>query len=80
MVCYIIFPVVLFLIILNGYLRGRWKQQTDVVLGIVVCGTVLFAIYSNGWIALVYLGVIWLVGGNLLLTPLAKMAARRLLS
>lgn len=79
MTCYIVFAFVLFLIILNGYLRGRWKQQIDIVLGMLICGTVIFAIYSRGWIALVYLGLIWLIGGNLILTPLAKTAARKLL-
>ncbi len=80
MVCYAIFAAVLFLIILNGYLRGRWKRYTDIVLGLALCATVLYAAYSKGWIVLVYLTVIWLIGGNLILTPLAKVAARKLLS
>jgi len=80
MLCYIIFVAGLFLVILNGYLRGRWRQYVDIVLGIAICATVVFAIYSKGWIALIYLGVIWVIGGNLILKPLAKMAARKLLS
>ena len=80
MLCYVIFAAGLFLVILNGYLRGRWRQYTDIVLGLVICMTTIFTVYSKGWIALIYLSVIWIIEGNLILTPLAKMAARRLLS
>jgi hypothetical protein len=80
MACDITFTVVLFLMILNGYLRGRWKQQIDIVLGAIGCGIVILGVYSEGWVALIYLAVIWLIGGNLILTPFARMAARKLLS
>ncbi len=79
MVCYIIFAIVLFLVIVNGCLRGRWKQQVDIALGIVICGAISYAVYSRGRMALIYLSVIWLLGGNLIFTPLAKRAARKLL-
>jgi hypothetical protein len=80
MTYYIPFSIVLFLIILNGYLRGKWKQYVDIVLGVVIFAIVVFAIYSEGLATLIYLGLIWLIGGNLILMPLAKITARKLLS
>ena len=79
MIYYTVFTAILFLFILNGFLRGRLKPYTDMVLTIAMLTTVIIGSYSEGWKTLIYFAMIWLIGGNLILTPLAKMAARKLL-
>jgi len=45
-----------FLVMLNGFLRGRWKNYTDVVLGLIWVSLLILSLVLFGWlIALCYL-------------------------
>lgn len=76
---YGIFSVILFVFILNGFLMGSLKQQIDIVLIIIILGVVIFGILTKGLITIIYFIAIWLIGGNFIFTPIAKLIARKLL-
>ncbi len=79
MILYFTFTSFLFLIILNGFLRGKLKHKADTILGGLIILVIIYTIYSDGWFALIYVALIWLIVGNFILTPLAKRVARVLL-
>lgn len=80
MISYAAFAAILFLFLLNGFLMGRLQAVINAVLTAAILAVVVLAILFEGWMALIYLLAIWLIGGNFLFTPLAKMVAGKLLS
>ena len=80
MIFYILFTISLFIFLLNGFLRGKLKEKTDVVMFIILLIIIILGIYYIGWVSLIYFLTILLIGGNFILTPLAKLTAKKLLS
>jgi hypothetical protein len=79
MVAYIIFSLFIFLFILNGFLRSYYKELIDAIFVVIILISVGFGIYLNGWHSIIYFVIILIFGGNYILTPIAKIVARKLL-
>ena len=66
--------VIVFLIHLNGFLRGRWKLQIDAVLSVFWLALLVSLFWLYGW----RIGLAWAVSSFLLgytLKPLARIVA-----
>ena len=70
--------VVVLLIHLNGFLRGRWKLQIDAVLSVLWLALIVSLFWLYSW----RIGLAWVVGSFVLgytLKPLARIVAGLLL-
>ncbi len=76
---YIALALVAFLIVLNEFLRGAWKDQIDAVLSLLLLGFVIAAFVVAGWkLGLIAIGIALLSAA--LIRPIAARIASRLLS
>ncbi|MBU2524074.1 hypothetical protein KKG71_02685 [Patescibacteria group bacterium] len=67
-----------FLIMLNGFLRGKWKHHTDAVLSAALLALLVLSVILFGWfIALCHLIGLF-VFGALIYSVAARIAARLL--
>jgi len=69
--------LVAFLIVMNGFLRGAWKRQIDIILGLLLVGLIVLAFVAAGWkLALLAIGVAFI--SALVTRPIAARLASRL--